>query len=73
MAVKKKKEEAKITPKKLISLRPILFEGRQFKSGERLPAYDIKIVEKWIENKSAYWEEDAAKEETKESQGQPET
>ena len=51
-----KKIERQQTGPKLVALRPILFRGRQYKTGDRLPADDQKMVEAWIQYKSAKWE-----------------
>lgn len=51
-----KKIERQQTEPKLVALRPILFRGRQYKTGDRLPADDQKMVEAWIQYKSAKWE-----------------
>ena len=51
-----KKIERQQTEPKLVALRPILFRGRQYRTGDRLPADDQKMVEAWIQYKSAKWE-----------------
>ncbi len=51
-----KKVERQQPGQKLVALRPILFRGRQYKTGDRLPADDQKMVEAWIQYKSAKWE-----------------
>ena len=51
-----KKVERQQPGQKLVALRPILFRGRQYQTGDRLPADDQKMVEAWIQYKSAKWE-----------------
>lgn len=51
-----KKVERQQPGQKLVALRPILFRGRQYQTGDRLPADDQKMVEAWIKYKSAKWE-----------------
>lgn len=38
---------------KLIALRPVLYQGRMYEEGETLPAYDVRMVEAWLEAGSA--------------------
>lgn len=64
-----RRSEKTTKAKKLIALRPILFRGRQYKTGEQLPADDAKMVAAWIEYKSAKWdgEEEKKQDKAKES------
>lgn len=55
MASKSKKVETPTVTPKLIAKRPILFDGRQFNTGDQLPCYDAKMVEAWLKYKSAEW------------------
>ncbi len=48
--MEKKKEQIK---GKLIATRPILYEGREFKTGEELPRYDADMVDAWMRHGSA--------------------
>ena len=43
----------------IIATRPILYEGRQFMTGEALPAYDKEMVDAWIKSGSAKKVEEA--------------
>lgn len=52
---------------KLMALIPILYLSHQYKPGEELPAGDAKMVEAWIEAKSACWKEEHKEERTKAS------
>lgn len=58
-----RRSEKTTKAKKLIALRPILFRGRQYKTGEQLPADDAKMVAAWIEYKSAKWDGEEKKQE----------
>lgn len=53
---RRQSEKTTKTVAKLIATRPILYRGRQYKTGEQLPADDAKMVAAWIEYKSAKWE-----------------
>lgn len=37
--------------------RPILHGCTQYRAGDTLPAYDTGLVDAWLENGVAYWEE----------------
>lgn len=39
--------------KRLIAKRPILYYGRQYESGEMLPAHDSMMVDAWLRSGSA--------------------
>lgn len=41
---------------RLVATRPILYQGRQFQTGEQLPNYDSLMVEAWIKYGSARFE-----------------
>lgn len=41
--------------KHLIAVLPILFESRQYKPGDVLPAHNLEMLELWIENGAAKW------------------
>lgn len=42
----------------LIAKRNILFDGKNYKSGEALPTYNADMLKLWLELGSALWEED---------------
>ena len=42
--------------KKLIAAMPILYRGRMYQTGDRLPGDDANMVEAWLRNKSAKWD-----------------
>ena len=42
--------------KKLIAAMPILYRGRMYQTGDRLPGDDANMVEAWMRNKSAKWD-----------------
>lgn len=44
------KEQIKGT---IVATRPILYEGREFKTGEELPRYDADMVAAWLKYGSA--------------------
>ena len=41
---------------KLVATRPIIYQGRQFATGEQLPNYDEDMVEAWLKYGSAKYE-----------------
>lgn len=45
--------------KKLVAKYPILHESHQYKIGDELPASNHEMVEVWIKNNVAVWQEDA--------------
>ncbi len=51
--------------KKLIAKRNILYDGKQYKAGEALPAYNAEMVKLWLECDSAAWDNGAEPEENK--------
>lgn len=55
MASKTKKAVIPAETPKLIAKRPILFDGRQFNTGDQLPCYDARMVEAWLKYQSAEW------------------
>ena len=42
-------------PKKLVAMYPILYQSRQYKVGEILPANNHEMVEAWLEAGTAKW------------------
>lgn len=42
-------------PKKLVAMYPILYQSRQYKVGEILPANNHDMVEAWLEAGTAKW------------------
>jgi hypothetical protein len=42
-------------PKKLVATYPILYQSRQYKVGEILPANNHEMVEAWLEAGTAKW------------------
>ena len=42
--------------KGLIAKRPILYLGRMYQAGERLPGSDTNMVDAWVRNGSAKWD-----------------
>lgn len=53
-------EEEEVTeeeeaPKKLVAMYPILYQSRQYKVGEILPANNHDMVEAWLEAGTAKW------------------
>jgi hypothetical protein len=42
----------------LIAKRDILFDGKNYKSGEKLPTYNADMLKLWLELGSALWDED---------------
>ena len=42
--------------KKLIAAMPILYRGRMYQTGDRLPGDDANMVEAWLRNNSAQWD-----------------
>lgn len=49
-------EEPEKKTGRLVATRPILYQGRQFQTGEQLPNYDSSMVEAWIKYGSAKFE-----------------
>lgn len=57
---------------KLIAKRPILYRGRMYQDGERLPGDDARMVDAWVRNKSAKWDGETAQEPPQEPENAPE-
>lgn len=57
---------------KLIAKRPILYRGRMYQAGERLPGDDARMVDAWVRNKSAEWDGKTAQEPHQEPENAPE-
>lgn len=45
--------------RKLIALYPILYQAKQYEVGEELPTNNNEMTEKWVEGRSAKWNEEA--------------
>lgn len=57
---------------KLIATRPILYLGRMYQAGDRLPGDDARMVDAWVRNKSAEWDGKTAQEQPQEPENVPE-
>ena len=42
---------------RLVALRSIMYDGKQFYPKEKLPTNNQRMVEAWVKNKSAAWED----------------
>lgn len=58
--------------KQLIAKRPILYLGRMYQAGERLPGSDTNMVDAWVRNGSAKWAGENAQEPPREPESAPE-
>lgn len=54
--------------KKLIAKRSVLYLGRMYDPGDTLPANDQKMVNAWLNAKSAAWDDQEAEERRQEAQ-----
>lgn len=54
---------------KLIAKRPVLYLGRMYDKGDTLPANDQKMVNAWLNAKSAAWSGQEAQESAKQADG----
>lgn len=43
----------------LIAVYPILYGGKLYKVGDKLPTHDADTVNDWLEAKTAVWKEDS--------------
>lgn len=48
--------------KQLTAVFPVLFGNHNYKPGDRLPVYDEVLVNEWVHNGTAVWEDDGSTE-----------